>query len=135
MPWNFSGSRGPGWELQSDKSKETNAETKDIQVSPGPHSILFSPGSTWGRVSHLTERQVALKMLLFLVTPVVKGPSSSILSPSLHQGSEGYGMECEPISPCSSSASLSRVGFVNVTFNYTEHLTTQGKSDVQFASC
>lgn len=74
-------------------------------------------------------------MLLFLVTPVVKGPSSSILSPSLHQGSEGYGMECEPISPCSSSASLSRVGFVNVTFNYTEHLTTQGKSDVQFASC
>lgn len=80
-------------------------------------------------------------MSLFLVTPVVEGPSSSILSPKSSQrewlgfGAGGYGMECEPISPCSSSASLSRVGFVNVRFNYTEHLTTQGKSDVQFASC
>ena len=60
-------------------------------MSPGPHSILFTPGSTWGRASHLTERQVALKMPLFLVTPVVKGTSSSIMSPSLHQGS-GWGL-------------------------------------------
>lgn len=49
-------------------------------------------------------------------------------------GAGEYGMECKPISPCSSSASLRHVGFVNVTFNYTEQMT-QGKSDVQFTSC